>query len=94
MQPHPTMQKDSPAWIFFVWISFGVSTFLMSLGIYYLSVDGWIRGYMVMGLFFVVGSCFTLSKTVRDNHEAQKLINRVTEAKTEQILSKYELHTP
>ncbi len=66
----------------------------MGLGIYYLSVDGWIRGYMVMGLFFVVGSCFTLSKTIRDNHELQKSIVRAAEAKNEQILSKYELHTP
>lgn len=46
---------------------------------------------MSMGLLFCVGSCFTLSKTVRDNHEARKLINRVSEAKTERMLHDFEL---
>jgi hypothetical protein len=88
---NPSHQRDTPAWIAFVWISFCTSVFLMCTGIYYLPVDGWIRGYMVMALFFVVGSTFTLSKTIRDNFEIQKMISRATEAKTEQIIKKYEM---
>jgi hypothetical protein len=33
-----------------------------------------------MGLAFTVGSPFTLAKTVRDNDEAQKLLNRAADA--------------
>lgn len=47
-----------------------------------------------MGVLFSIGSCFTLSKTVRDNHEARKLINRVSEVKTERMLSEYEMKEP
>jgi hypothetical protein len=88
---HPTAAKDSSAWILFVWLSFGVSSLLMVIGILNAPVDLWVRDYFIMGLFFVVGSTFTLAKTVRDNHEAQRMINRVVDAKTEKILSDYEL---
>lgn len=87
----PTMREDSPAWFFFVWVSFIVSVMLMCIGIYFVPVDAWIRGYLGMGLFFVVGSTFTLSKAVRDQHETEKLINRISEAKTERMLHEFEI---
>jgi hypothetical protein len=87
----PLISENSPGWMACVWISFGLSISLTLLGIYGLPVVSWIKGYMVMGLMFSVGSCFTLSKTVRDNHEARKLINRVTEVKTERMLHEFEL---
>ena len=88
---HPTETKDTPAWIFFVWTSFICSVALMSLGVLFAPVDYWVKGYLVMGTVFVLGSTFTLAKTVRDNAEAQKMINRVVDAKTEKILSEFEL---
>ena len=75
----------------FVWISFAVSMFAMLVGVYSLPVEFWIKGYMGIGMFFCVGSSFTLAKTVRDNHEAKKLINRVSEVKTERMLHEFEL---
>ncbi len=87
----PLMSENSPGWMAFVWISFAASIGSMSLGIYHLPVEFWIKGYMAMGLLFSVGSCITLSKTLRDNHEARKLINRVTEVKTERMLHDYEM---
>jgi hypothetical protein len=44
-----------------------------------------------MGTLFIVGSSLTLAKTLRDNAETQRLINRVADAKTEQIISSYEM---
>ncbi|MBX9724036.1 MAG: hypothetical protein K2X81_21700 [Candidatus Obscuribacterales bacterium] len=87
----PLISENSPGWMAFVWISFGLSIGSTSVGIYNLPVEHWVQGFMAMGLLFSVGSCFTLSKTVRDNHEAKKLINRVTEVKTERMLHDYEL---
>ena len=88
---HASIGQDSPAWIVFVWVSFTVALLFMSVGIYWVPVDTWVRGYLAIGLFFVVGSTFTLSKTVRDRHEAEKIVNRLTEAKTERILQDFEL---
>lgn len=65
-------QRDTPAWMFFVWVSFTLSVSLMMVGIYYMPVDLWIKGYLLMGLIFTVGSSFTLSKTLRDDFEAQR----------------------
>lgn len=87
----PSINDNTVAWMAFVWISFSVSMSFMILGVYHLPVDFWIKGYMVMGLFFCVGSTFTLSKTVRDNHEAKKLINRISEVKTERLIQDYEM---
>jgi len=87
----PSINENTAAWMAFVWISFSISMFLMCSGIFYLPVELWIRGYMIMGLFFTIGSSFTLSKTIRDNHESRKLINRVTEVKTERMLQDFEL---
>ncbi len=87
----PLISENSPAWMACVWISFGSSLAATSIGIYHLPVEVWIKGYMAMGVLFSVGSCFTLAKTVRDNHESRKLINRVSEVKTERMLQDFEL---
>lgn len=68
------MRKKNPsssaAWKFQVWVSFVASCCVTSLGILYLPVDIWTKAFLGMGLLFTVGSCFSLAKTVRDEHEA------------------------
>jgi hypothetical protein len=39
-----------------------------------------------MGVVTLVQSCVTLTKTVRDVHEAKRLVNRIEDAKTERLL--------
>ena len=90
MEP-PRLTQDTAAWIAFTYIAFALSLGLMCLGIAMLPVTLWIKGYFAMGLFFTVASTLTLSKTIRDNHETRKIINRVQEAKTEKMLHEYEL---
>jgi hypothetical protein len=46
---------------------------------------------MGMGMTFSIGSSFTLAKTIRDNHEAYKLISRVDEARVEKLLADHDL---
>lgn len=83
--------KDSPQWIFQVWASFILSFSLSLGGIYVMPVDFWVKGYLFMGLFFTVGSAFSLSKTIRDNEETKRLLNRIAEAKTEKLLTDFEM---
>jgi hypothetical protein len=87
----PSLHQDTPAWIFFVHVAFVVATGLMVLGICVLPADLWIKGYFLMGLFFTIASTFTLAKTIRDNHENRKLVNRLKEVKTEKLLHEFEL---
>jgi hypothetical protein len=58
----------------------------------YLPVDAWIRAFFGMGLLFSIGSALTLAKTLRDNHEARRLLNRLSEAKTEKIIREFEVN--
>lgn len=88
MENHPTV--DTPAWIFQVWIAFALSLTAMGFGIVYLPVEPWVRAFMGIGVFFVVSSAFTLAKTIRDNQEARRLINRVKNAKAEKLIRDFE----
>ena len=81
-----TSNSDSAAWTFQVWAAFAISLFMTAVGIYWLPLDLWTRGYLGMGLFFTVSSCFALAKTVRDRHESTRLHNQLEEAEAERIL--------
>ncbi|MCP4352767.1 MAG: hypothetical protein GY795_45520 [Desulfobacterales bacterium] len=83
------IQRDSAAWRFFVKASFVLSLAGMGAGIYFLPADVWVKGYMAMGTVFLMGSSITLTKTIRDEHEAQKLIKKISAVKTEKILKEY-----
>ncbi len=85
MDPH-SLRTDSAAWLFFVKASWVAA---VAVGTAYLPVNLWAKGYMAMGILFAMGTSFTLAKTMRDQHEAERWINRITEAKTEKILQEY-----
>lgn len=80
---------NSPEWLFFVKASFLISVSAMLAGIVFLPVDVTTKSFFAMGTLFLVGSTFTLSKTVRDEFENHKLVNRLADAKAEQILKEY-----
>ena len=88
MNKLPT-QQDTTAWIIQVWASFAIALVATGVGILNLPVNNWVKGYMGMGVLFTVGSSFSLAKTVRDRHEAEKLTSKVEEARVERILSEH-----
>jgi len=90
MEDYGIIQRDSAAWKFFVKTCFTISVITMFIGIYFLPTDYWVKGYMGMGLLFVIGSSITLSKTLRDDHEAKRIINKISEVKTERLLKEYD----
>ena len=85
------LNKNTAAWRFQVWASFALSVTLMGIGIYHLPLDYWMKGYLLMGLVFTIGSCFGLAKTIRDDHEADVAESRTINntAKTETIIRQY-----
>ena len=88
---HPLLERHSQSWVFQSWAAFILAFGTTGLGILYLPVDVWTRGFLWMGLSFSVSASLSLAKTVRDNHEAGKLVNRLTDAKTEKLLRDYEM---
>ena len=69
------------------WIAFGISFIGMAVGLVYMEADIAMKGFLGMSYLFSITSCFTLSKVVRDRHEADRFINKVEHAKTEKLLS-------
>jgi hypothetical protein len=78
--------SDTSAWRFQVVVAFGIALALTTGGVAYLPVDKWVKGYLLMGLYFTVSSAFGLAKTLRDVHESNRIVSKITEAKTEKML--------
>jgi hypothetical protein len=73
-------------WIAFTYASFIVSVAMVALAIVFLPADIAVKGYLAMGVAMLVQSCMILTKTIRDVHEGDRLVNRIEDAKTERLL--------
>ena len=67
------VQPHSGAWVTFTYVSFSASAFMVAIGVFFLPLDLWIKGYLAMGIVMLVQSCVTLTKTIRDMHEGGNL---------------------
>jgi len=80
--------QDTGAWRFQVVTAFVVSLGLTTCGVLFLpaEADLWVKGYLLMGLYFTVSSAFALAKTLRDAQESNSIVAKIAEAKTEKLL--------
>jgi hypothetical protein len=78
--------QHSGAWVAFTYASFLGSAAMVGLGILFMPIDIWIKGYLAMGTLMLVQSCITATKTIRDVHEGRRMVNRIEDAKTERLL--------
>ena len=83
---NPNVQPHSNAWVTFTYVSFAGAAFMVAIGVFYLPIDLWMKGYLTMGIIMMIQCCVTLTKTVRDMHESGKLVNRIEDAKAERLL--------
>ncbi|MGW2475063.1 YiaA/YiaB family inner membrane protein [Streptomyces sp. NPDC001665] len=70
--------------------SFGIAMAAVTLGIYFLDADAWVRAFLAIGVLYLVTSCFTLAKVIRDRQEAGQLVSRVDQARLEKILAEHD----
>ncbi len=84
----------STAWVAQTWLSFVLSVGVTAVGIWNLPVDTWVKSFLGMGLLFTVGSTFSLSKAVRDQHEMEQLGTRIDEARVSRLLSEHDPLAP
>jgi hypothetical protein len=83
-------QLNSPSWVMFVKVNFAISFTAMIAAIILSPIEIVVQGFLAMGTLYLVASTFTFAKTVRDEFEGQKLINKLAEARAEKLLKDYE----
>jgi len=76
----------SHSWVVFTYVSFAAALAMVIGGIALMPLDLPMKGYLAMGVGMLIQSCITLTKTIRDNDEAGKLVSRIEDAKTERLL--------
>lgn len=82
--------SPSSGWLMYVKTSFIVALAALGIGLVFSETSLLEKGYFAICSMFLVSTSFTLAKTMRDEHEANRLINRINEAKTSRILKEYD----
>lgn len=65
------VRRDTEAWIFQVWVSFGLAVALCATGIWKMPSESLDRAFIAIGYFFCLSSAFVLAKMARDNQHEQ-----------------------
>lgn len=63
------IRRNTPAFTFLAWTAFCIAMGMMLIGIYTLKEPLSVKGYYLMGTFFLAMSSFVLQKVIRDNAE-------------------------
>ena len=79
-------QSHSGAWVAFNYANLAVALAMTVGGVFFLPLEIWIKGYMLMGIAMLVSSSISVTKTIRDVQESSRLLNKIEDAKTEQLL--------
>jgi hypothetical protein len=80
------MSNSTSAWDFFVKAAFVIAIGATLMGIYLLPGELVVKGYFLISTLFMVFATITMSKTIRDKHEADRLHNKISEARTSKII--------
>ncbi|MEV1048806.1 YiaA/YiaB family inner membrane protein [Streptomyces sp. NPDC049916] len=86
----PVKQQNTAAFYGQALASFAVAMGAMAFGIFHLDADPWVRGFLAIGVLYLVTSCFTLAKVIRDRQEAGQIVSRVDQARLEKILADHD----
>ncbi len=71
-------------------IAFGVSLATAVVGVFYLPIDAWQRGFLAITLLFLTSSTFTLAKVVRDRQEQTSVRARLDEARVDKLIAEHD----
>ena len=85
MEPYD-IQSHSSGWVFFVKASFAASLAAMAAGILFMPGELMVQGYFTLYALFLVSATINLAKTLRDQHEGQRLVNRLSDAKAQKMI--------
>jgi hypothetical protein len=83
------LSSHSAGWLFFVKASFAIALCAMLGGILFSPIEFIVKAYFGLCSLFLVSSTITLAKSMRDQHESQRIMNKIAEAKTQQLIKEY-----
>ncbi len=83
------IQSHSSSWLFYVKSAFVISLVAMLAGILFMPGSLVIQGYFALSSMFMVISTIIMVKTLRDEHKSQRLLSKISEAKTSRILKEF-----
>jgi hypothetical protein len=78
--------KHTNSWMLFTQATFALAAIMMAGGIYFLEASFSAKGFYAMAAIMLVHTSITLTKTMRDNEEASKMITKIEDARTEKLL--------
>ncbi|MFT3988525.1 YiaA/YiaB family inner membrane protein [Aestuariivirga sp.] len=78
--------KSSSAWSMFTYVSFAIAAAMMAGGIYFLEASFSAKGFYAMSALMLVHTTVSITKTMRDDQEASRMINKLEEARTEKLI--------
>ena len=81
--------KHSQTWVSFSYLSFGTAASMLAIGIYLMPLDLWGKGYLAMGILMLLQTAINVTKTLRDNQEADRLQRSLEEANTERRIAAF-----
>ena len=81
-----TLVRDSAAWKQFTIASFVLAAGMMAGGIFFMDATFAAKGFYAMAAIMLVHTSITITKTLRDVEEGNKLASRLEEARTEKLL--------
>jgi hypothetical protein len=90
MSQHQPPVSQSGGWIVQTYVSFAVSLGSLALGIAYMPGEPWKRAFLAVAALYSVTSSLSLAKTVRDQHEANRVVARVDEARFERLIAEHD----
>jgi hypothetical protein len=74
-------------------LSFAVALVAIGTAVVLVPIDPWIRGFLAIGLLYVVTSTFNLAKCIRDRQETETVLSRVDRARLEKLLTEHDPFT-
>ncbi|MFI0821204.1 YiaA/YiaB family inner membrane protein [Streptomyces sp. NPDC021098] len=90
MSETPVKQQSTTAFYGQAVASFSIAMAATAIGIFRLSADAWVRGFLAIAVLYLVTSAFTLAKVIRDRQEAGQIVSRVDQARVEKLLSEHD----
>ncbi|MEU6353494.1 YiaA/YiaB family inner membrane protein [Streptomyces sp. NPDC047072] len=70
MTDTPGKQQNTAAFYGQAVASFAIAMAATAIGIFKLSADAWVRGFLAIAVLYLVTSAFTLAKVIRDRQDA------------------------
>src|SRR3954470_16861501 len=74
-------------------LSFTVALSAVGIAVALIPIDPWIRGFLGIGVLYVVTSAFNLVKCIRDRQETETTLSRVDRARLEKLLTEHDPFT-